>query len=293
MTPPVHESQSALHSFEIVWRQARIAKARSALLLVGLLLALTLLSASATSFAIEALPLAALDTIRYFTLMLPHFADEGLVQTTRDWFWDWPRWAGLLLDTVAIAFLSTLWAFVAAALLSVPAAHNLSANLMERVITRRLFEAARTVPELVFALVFVVAFGLGPLAGILALGVHSLGALGKLFTAVNENIDMGPVASLQAVGANRTQCVRYAVYPQVLPSLLSYGMLRFEVNVRSASVIGLVGVGGIGQELYFAVRQFLFQDVGAILLMLVVTVFLIDSLTDRLRHLLGVGGGQR
>ncbi len=276
-------------SFEEEWHRVQRAKIRLQLLLAGLLAALALLSIIATDFSFSALPQTAVDALRYFSLMLPDRSDEGLLHMSAEWLWNRKQWAWLLLDTVAIAFLATLWAFAGAAFVSVLGSHNLSVHLAEKVIARRFLELARTVPELVFALVFVVAFGLGPLAGILAVGLHSLGAMGKLFIAVNENIDMGPVASLAATGANRAQQVRYAVFPQVLPSFLSYGMLRFEVNVRSASVIGLVGVGGIGQELYFAIRQFLFQDVGAILLMLLATVLAIDMVGNSLRKMLGVG----
>ncbi|MCU0227236.1 MAG: phosphonate ABC transporter, permease protein PhnE [Bryobacterales bacterium] len=276
--------------FEQEWRKAQRSKWRSQLLLVGVLAGLAALSAIATDFSVLALPQAAVDATRYFWLMLPERGSEGLAAVPGAWLWNWRQWAWLLLDTLAIAFLATLWGFLGAALLSVPGSHNLNGYLAERVLVRRFLELARTVPELVFALVFVVAFGLGPLAGVLAIGLHSLGAMGKLFIAVNENIDMGPVASLAATGANRAQQVRYAVFPQVLPSFLSYGMLRFEVNVRSASVIGLVGVGGIGQELYFVIRQFLFEDVGAILLMLLTTVFVIDMTGSSLRRMLGAGG---
>jgi phosphonate transport system permease protein len=125
-------------------------------------------------------------------------------------------------------------------------------------------ELARSVPELVYALIFVFAFGLGSLPGVLAIAIHSCGALGKLFSEVNENINMDHVEGVQAAGANWIQMIRYAVVPQVVPNYVSYTLLRFKINVRAASVIGFVGAGGIGQELMFVIRQFVYQDISAI-----------------------------
>jgi phosphonate transport system permease protein len=108
--------------------------------------------------------------------------------------------------------------------------------------------------------------------------------LGKLFSEVVENIDMKPVEGIVASGGTRWQAIRYAVVPQVLPNFTSYALLRFEVNVRGASVMGFVGAGGIGQDLIEAIRKFYYSDVSAILLLIIATVMLIDILTERLRH---------
>ena len=153
-----------------------------------------------------------------------------------------------------------------------------------RVTARRFLEFCRTVPELVFALIFVVAFGLGPFPGVLALAIHTTGALGKLFSEVVENIDMKPVEGLASTGATWAQTVRFAVVPQILSNYASYALLRFEVNVRSAGVMGFIGAGGIGQELLVSIRKFYYSDVSAILLLLVATVMIIDFVTERLRH---------
>jgi phosphonate transport system permease protein len=155
---------------------------------------------------------------------------------------------------------------------------------------KRALEVCRTVPEVVFALVFVIAFGLGPLAGVLAIAIHSLGAQGKLFAEVVENIDAKPVEGATAAGASWTRMVRFAVVPQVLPGFVSYALLRFEVNVRGAAVLGFVGAGGIGQDLVEAVRKFYYNDVAALLVLIILTVTLIDAGTGWLRRrLLGVG----
>ena len=148
---------------------------------------------------------------------------------------------------------------------------------------RRLLEFCRTVPDIVFALIFVIAFGLGPMAGVLAIAIHTVGALGKLFAEIVENIDMKPVEGVAPTGASWIESMRFAVLPQVLADFASYTLLRFEINVRGAAVMGFVGAGGIGQELVVAVRKFYYSDVSAILLMIIVTVFVIDIGTGWLR----------
>ena len=125
---------------------------------------------------------------------------------------------------------------------------------------------------------------LGPLPGILALAIHTTGALGKLFAEVVENIDMKLVEGLVSTGGSWVQMVRFAVLPQILSNFVSYTLLRFEINVRSAGIMGFVGAGGIGQELLVSVRKFYYSDVSAILLLLIGTVMVIDLLTERLRH---------
>ena len=201
-----------------------------------------------------------------------------------EWFWGWRKWLRLLADTILIAYIGTVFGAVGAFCLSFLAAHNLGRAPWLRFGVRRLFEFCRTVPELVFALIFVVSFGLGPLPGVLALAIHSLGSLGKLFTEIIENIDLKPVQGLESTGAGFVPVVRFAVVPQVLSNFISYALLRFEINVRGAAVMGFVGAGGIGQDLIEAVRKFYYSDVSAILVMIVATVFLIDMATSRLRH---------
>jgi phosphonate transport system permease protein len=114
--------------------------------------------------------------------------------------------------------------------------------------------------------------------------IHTAGALGKLFAEVVENIDMKPVEGIVASGGTRWQCIRYGVLPQVMPNFASYALLRFEINVRGASVMGFVGAGGIGQDLIEAIRKFYYADVSAILLLIIATVMVIDMVTERLRH---------
>ena len=156
---------------------------------------------------------------------------------------------------------------------------------------RRLTEFCRGVPDIIFAIIFVYAFGVGPLAGVLAIAIHTAGALGKLFAEVNENAAMGPLEGVRASGGTWLQEMRYGMFPQVLPNYLSYVLLRFEINVRSSAVIGFVGAGGIGQELYYVVSFNFYEEVSAIALLIVLTVICIDLLSERLRG--AVIGGER
>jgi phosphonate transport system permease protein len=129
---------------------------------------------------------------------------------------------------------------------------------------------------------------------VFAIAIHTIGALGKLFAEVVENIDMKPVEGIRSTGANWFAQIRFGVLPQVLSNFASYALLRFEINVRGATVIGFVGAGGIGQELITAIRKFYYSDVSAILLMLVVCVMLIDFGSEKLRHrLLALTGDRR
>jgi phosphonate transport system permease protein len=155
---------------------------------------------------------------------------------------------------------------------------------------RRFLEACRTVPELVYALIFVWAFGVGPLAGILAIAIHTVGALGKLFAEVIENADLGAVDGVKCAGGGWMQQMRFGLLPQVAPNLLSYAILRFEINVRGASVIGFVGAGGIGQELYAVIAQNYYEEISAIVVLIILTVTLIDLVSERLRRRLTEGG---
>jgi phosphonate transport system permease protein len=200
-----------------------------------------------------------------------------------EWFWGWRKWLSMLGETILISYVGTLFGAILAFALNFFAAENTSPAPWLRFVVRRVLEFARTVPGIVFALIFVIAFGLGPLAGVLAIAIHSTGALGKLFSEIVENADMKPVEGVRSTGASWVSCMRFAVLPQVAAGYASYALLRFEINVREASVMGFVGAGGIGQELVVAVRKFYYSDVSAILLLIVLTVFVIDIGTGWMR----------
>lgn len=220
----------------------------------------------------------------YALKTLPTLSLATLGHDLNEWFYAPGKWLSLLWETLLIAYTATLLGTLGALALCFHAAQNLRRSAASYWIVRRIFEVARTIPDLVYALLFVFAFGIGPLAGILAIAVHTMGGSGKLFAETVENIDMKPVEGLRATGANWLQMVRFAVLPQVLPNFATFTLWRFETNVRTASVIGFVGAGGIGQELYTAIRMLYYEDISALLLLLVVTVMLIDVGCEKLRH---------
>jgi len=202
------------------------------------------------------------------------------------WFWSFKRIARLIGETILMAYVGTLTGGGVAFALNFVASPNLTANPVVVWIARRFLELCRTVPDIVFALIFVVAFGLGPLPGVLAIAIHSAGALGKQFFETTENIDVKPIEGLRAAGASYVQTIRFAAVPQVIASFATFALLRFEINVRSATVLGFVGAGGIGQDLMEAIRKFYYSDVSAILVMIIAVVVAIDVSTQRLRRAL-------
>ncbi|WP_025032413.1 phosphonate ABC transporter, permease protein PhnE [Bradyrhizobium sp. DOA9] len=221
--------------------------------------------------------------VSYFDRILTLDSGQRVWTDVGEWFWGWRKWLKMLGETLLISYVGTLIGATFAFALNFFAAENTSPASWLRFVVRRLLEFARTVPGIVFALVFVIAFGLGPMAGVLAIAIHSTGALGKLFSEIVENADMKPVEGIRSTGASWLSCMRFAIVPQVTAGYASYALLRFEINVREASVMGFVGAGGIGQELVVAIRKFYYSDVSAILLTIVVTVFIIDITTGWLR----------
>src|SRR5262245_53585509 len=222
--------------------------------------------------------------VSYFDRILTLDSGARVWTDPVEWFWGWHKWLRMLGETILISYVGTLTGAVLAFGLNFFAAQNTSPAPWLRFSVRRLLEFARTVPGIVFALIFVIAFGLGPMAGVLAIAIHSTGALGKLFAEIVENADMKPVEGIRSTGAGWMSCMRFAVLPQVTAGYASYALLRFEINVREASVMGFVGAGGIGQELVVAIRKFYYADVSAILITIIVTVFLIDIATGWLRN---------
>ncbi len=202
------------------------------------------------------------------------------------WFWSFKRSARLIGETVLMAYVGTLTGAILAFALNFVAAPNLTQSAWLVFATRRGLEFCRTVPDIVFALIFVVAFGLGALPGVLAIAIHSTGALGKQFFETTENIDMKPIEGLRASGASYVQTIRFAALPQVIASFATFALLRFEINVRGATVLGFVGAGGIGQDLMEAIRKFYYSDVSAILVMIIAVVMAIDIGTQYLRRAL-------
>jgi phosphonate transport system permease protein len=222
-------------------------------------------------------------TGEYLAKLVPQIRPGHVAEDVGHWYWGLGKWLGLLQATLLMALLATSLGTAAGALLSFPASRNLVHSTAVYWICRRLLEIARAVPDLVWALIFVFSFGLGPLAGVLAIALHTLGAQGKLFAEANENVDMRPVEGVRAAGGRWPDEILYGVLPQVLPNFVSYTFWRFEINVRLATIIGFVGAGGIGMELYDAISLNFLADASAILLIVAATVYLIDMASEHLR----------
>lgn len=199
------------------------------------------------------------------------------------WYTDFWTYMTLIWETILMAMTATLIGAAVAFVLSFPAAANLAPNSWIYWVSRRFLEICRGIPEILLALVFVFMIGIGPLAGVLAIAIHTAGALGKLFSEVNENASDRPIEGITAVGGTWAQKMIYGVVPQVAPNFFSYAMLRFEINVRASSIIGFVGAGGIGQELNRVISFYSDDRVMAVLILVVATVTIIDLISERIR----------
>jgi phosphonate transport system permease protein len=198
-------------------------------------------------------------------------------------FRDWRIYLHEMVVTVHIAIWGTLLAVVAAVPMGILSATNIAPAWVYQPV-RRLMDACRAINEMVFAMLFIVAVGLGPFAGVLALALHTTGVLAKLFSEAVEAIDPRPVEGIRATGAHKLVEIVYGVIPQVMPLWVSFTLYRFESNVRSASVVGMVGAGGIGVVLFEVIRSFQYAQTCALLIILVATVTLLDLSSAWLRQ---------
>lgn len=214
--------------------------------------------------------------------------DSGnMLQFAADFFPpDFTEWA-YYLEEIVITLHIAVWGTLLAVVAAVPLALMASSNVVPWWIyqpVRRLLDACRSINEMVFAMLFVVAVGLGPFAGVLALFVHTTGVLAKLFAEAVEAIDPQPVEGIRATGATKLEEIAYGIIPQVMPLWVSLALYRFESNVRSASVVGMVGAGGIGVVLWEVIRGFQFAQTAAVMLMIIVVVTLLDFASARIRR---------
>ena len=215
------------------------------------------------------------------------FRDAGNMATFAADFFppDFSQWQ-VYLSEMGVTLQIAVWGTALSIILSIPCGLMCADNLVPWWIyqpMRRLMDACRAINEMVFAMLFVVAVGLGPFAGVLALFIHTTGVLSKLLSEAVEAIEPGPVEGIRATGASKLEEILYGVLPQVMPLLISYSLYRFESNVRSATVVGMVGAGGIGVTLWEAIRGFQFQQTCALMIVIIITVSLLDFLSQRLR----------
>jgi phosphonate transport system permease protein len=189
-----------------------------------------------------------------------------------------------MIVTVQIAIWGTFLAIVFAVPFGLLSASNIAPVWVYQPV-RRVMDAARSINEIIFAMFFISAVGLGPFAGVLALFVHTMGTLAKLFSEAVEAIDPQPVEGIRATGAHVAEEIKFGVIPQVMPLWISYSLYRFESNVRSASVVGIVGAGGIGYTIWDAIRSFDYGKTAAIIIVIVLTVSILDLLSARIRKM--------
>ena len=214
-------------------------------------------------------------------LILENSKTEGSIQY---WYFNFKKYAALLYETFNMAVLSTLMGFIFALILSFLSAKNITPNIYSYHLVKRFLEFLRGVPEIIFAILFVWALGVGPIAGVIAITIHTTGALGKLFSEVHENADLKNCEAIRSHGGNWISEMRYGIVPKVLPNIISYALLRFEINIRASTVIGFVGAGGIGQELYLVINFNYYEEVSAIILLIILTVITIDISSSRIRQ---------
>ncbi len=192
---------------------------------------------------------------------------------------------GATLETVQMALAGTFLALLVAFPVGFLAARNTTPHPLVYHSLRTVLNFLRTIPDLALGLLFVAAVGLGAFAGTLALAIHTATVLGKLLSESVENIDEGVVEAIRATGAGYPQILSFAVLPQILPDLISFTLYRLETNIRAASVLGLIGAGGIGYLMNTSFRTFQYQEAAAIVLVLIALVMLVDYLSSRLRSL--------
>lgn len=195
---------------------------------------------------------------------------------------NWKLYVAQMWLTVQIALWGTVCAIAIAIPLGLAAARNVAPPWVQQPV-RRLLDLLRAVPDLVIGIMFIVAVGLGPLPGVLALAVNTGGVLGKLFSEAVETIDPRPVEGVRATGAAPLQQIVWGVLPQVAPLWTSYALYRFESNARSATVLGLIGAGGIGQLLFESLQSFNYSETSAIVIVIIVAVSAIDLLSQAMR----------
>ena len=188
-----------------------------------------------------------------------------------------------VMESFFIAWIGTMIGALLSFPLSFLAAKNISPGLLNNVV-RQFLNAVRAVPEVLVAMVLIPVTGLGAWTGTLALGIHSIGNLGKLSSEVIEGIDQGPVDAVAAVGGGKIARMRFAVVPQVMPNILAYWLYRFEINIRASAVLGVVGAGGIGAELIAQLRFHDFARAGTVLFLTVFAVLVVDMISARIRR---------
>lgn len=188
-----------------------------------------------------------------------------------------------MLETIEIAFLGTFLAIVLSIPIGLFSARNLAPNFIVYQIARIITIFFRAIPEFIIAMILVIAIGFGAIPGVLALGLHTMGFLAKFYAEDIEHINKGPIEALTSSGATKGQIISFAVIPQIIPSFVANNLYILDRNVRMATMLGIVGAGGIGYELQSAFRMFEYPKVSAIIIIIFVTIFIIDNISSLIR----------
>ncbi|RFU13466.1 phosphonate ABC transporter, permease protein PhnE [Rhodobacteraceae bacterium W635] len=287
-------STNAVHIFERHRAEMRASKRAMNILALVIFLICLALSMWISNFTPERLANGVPRIFEYFQTILPGLQWDVLFEGRNEagratpgsltyWYTDFWTYMSLIWETILMAITASLLGAFGAFVLSFPAAHNFAPARWLHWVSRRFLEICRGIPEILLALILVFMIGIGPLAGVMAIAIHTVGALGKLFAEVNENASSRPVEGIAATGGTWVQQMLYGVVPQVTPNFTSYALLRFEINVRASSIIGFVGAGGIGQELNRVISFYSDDRVLAVLILVVLTVTVIDLISERLR----------
>ena len=188
-----------------------------------------------------------------------------------------------MFETIEIAFLGTFIAIVLSIPVGLFSARNLAPNYLVFLIARIITIFFRAIPEFIIAMILVIAVGFGAIPGVLALGLHTMGFLAKFYAEDIEHVNKGPIEALKSSGASKRQIIAFAVIPQIIPSFVANNLYILDRNIRMATMLGIVGAGGIGYELLSSFRMFEYQRVSAIIIIIFIAIFLIDHLSSFIR----------
>ena len=188
-----------------------------------------------------------------------------------------------MIETIEIAILGTFIAIVLSIPLALLSARNIAPNILTFFIARTITVFFRAIPEFIIAMILVIAIGFGAMPGVLALGIHTMGFLAKFYAEDIEHINKGPVEALISSGASKRQIISFAIIPQIIPSFVANNLYILDRNIRMATMLGIVGAGGIGYELQSAFRMFEYQKVSAIIIIIFIAIFIIDNISSLIR----------
>lgn len=223
-----------------------------------------------------------IDFISLFSNTFSYFGDIFSRMLPPD-FSNFDKLVFSMIETIEIAILGTFIAIVLSIPLALFSARNITPNIFIFFIARTITVFFRAIPEFIIAMILVIAIGFGAMPGILALGIHTMGFLAKFYAEDIEHVNKGPIEALQSFGASKLQIISFSIIPQIIPSFVANNLYILDRNIRMATMLGIVGAGGIGYELQSAFRMFEYPKVSAIIIIIFVTIFLIDNASSYIR----------